>query len=388
MKQKVDIWSLGCVFSEVAIWITGGLRGLRSYRQARSAETDQIEGFRDGDCFHNGETPLRCIEQYHLAASENMTVSDTLTTQVIDHMISYMLDERSEARLSAQQLWLKSDRLIGQARKMLLDRASKNSTKSSQPMTPPHVPLSDQRIGYRYSTALDHQELSNHGPTKDLSVTQRYSPPSSTYLQGHPSNPTGHPFVLSPSSSIPAITKDPEGSNQINDRLNGLALGPNSPNSYPMSILQTTPPPRGSQLEASPPETDFSLNRLASQEVDWDSSPSRNPMQGYSGKNVGLGLNTEQYNDREPNHRKSQHAQDKADANASMVGTKAITSSSPTSLPRLSVAGAIMWRDQKKSGRNPALPGDYLLSSLNQRDHVSSRRNFSLLNLMLRRSSL
>ncbi|RQM04828.1 hypothetical protein DH86_00003915, partial [Scytalidium sp. 3C] len=65
VNPKVDIWSLGCVFSEALIWIRYGYTGVKSYRQERKAETDRIPGFKDGDCFHNGLDVLNTVSKWH-----------------------------------------------------------------------------------------------------------------------------------------------------------------------------------------------------------------------------------------------------------------------------------------------------------------------------------
>src|ERR1700730_2712366 len=57
--QAVDIWSLGCIYSEAAMWIADGYSGVVDYRRQRIAETDKVPHFKGGDCFHDGERVLK-----------------------------------------------------------------------------------------------------------------------------------------------------------------------------------------------------------------------------------------------------------------------------------------------------------------------------------------
>ncbi|KAL2680434.1 hypothetical protein Neosp_008035 [[Neocosmospora] mangrovei] len=68
ITPKVDIWSLGCVMSEAALWLKCGRRGLDNYRQNRVDETRTLPRFDEaghGGCFHDGAETLRTVREAH-----------------------------------------------------------------------------------------------------------------------------------------------------------------------------------------------------------------------------------------------------------------------------------------------------------------------------------
>ncbi|KAF4628548.1 hypothetical protein G7Y89_g9603 [Cudoniella acicularis] len=114
INQDVDIWSLGCIFSEAARWLAHGFQGVNDYRQERRIETSRIPGFRDADCFHNGESLLQAVLNSHEKTQPNLQRADFITQAVIEQMINPML-EVSGGRPSAKVLRHTSCRLLRKA---------------------------------------------------------------------------------------------------------------------------------------------------------------------------------------------------------------------------------------------------------------------------------
>jgi hypothetical protein len=111
VKQSVDIWSVGCIYSEAAVWIADGYRGVMDYRRRRKAETDQLRDFRDGDCFHDGYKVLNAVRETHRNIERSLRVTDNITKQVLDTIIKEMLWE-SDVRPTANQLRQKPTQLL------------------------------------------------------------------------------------------------------------------------------------------------------------------------------------------------------------------------------------------------------------------------------------
>ena len=67
VKRDVDIWSLGCVLSEVATWVVCNWKNVLEYRNQRRDETERTGRFRSGDyCFHDGQDGLlKCVDHNH-----------------------------------------------------------------------------------------------------------------------------------------------------------------------------------------------------------------------------------------------------------------------------------------------------------------------------------
>jgi hypothetical protein len=142
-----DIWSLGCIYSEAAMWIADGYKGLADYRQQRMADTDRIL-FKGGDCFHDGERVLPCVVDTHKEIEDRLRRSDYITQDVLDSMVEEMLWE--EDRPNAKALWRKAEGVLSRARQRLGansgdDQASRHSGghRSLPPLRslPPTKPL-------------------------------------------------------------------------------------------------------------------------------------------------------------------------------------------------------------------------------------------------------
>ncbi|OCL14632.1 kinase-like protein [Glonium stellatum] len=136
-SQIADIWSLGAVLSEAAVWLHGGgIPGIRGYMKLRTKETEGISEFKDVGCFHNGESVLLCVETTHEALRKNAQGRDTLTGPVLS-MIEMMLAP-SQARLSATQCSFKAKKVLDGARSMIDDSYNglRNSTLPPKTSTP------------------------------------------------------------------------------------------------------------------------------------------------------------------------------------------------------------------------------------------------------------
>src|SRR5438874_369280 len=57
----MDIWALACVYSEFAMWVVQGQKGLESYREAK---LEQGKGL--GPCLHNAQgAVLEAVQESH-----------------------------------------------------------------------------------------------------------------------------------------------------------------------------------------------------------------------------------------------------------------------------------------------------------------------------------
>ena len=100
----VDIWSFGCVLSEVATWLVGGTKGLEHYRTLRT-KSHNVD-FRDSDSFHNGLDVLPCVPAHHESLREALqSQGDTITQDILTLIDSYMLKSKDQRR-DARDLWM------------------------------------------------------------------------------------------------------------------------------------------------------------------------------------------------------------------------------------------------------------------------------------------
>ena len=118
VKRSVDIWSLGCVFSEVATWIGHGKSKVEEYRAQREKEVERKLGAGHGDLFHDGRGPLDVVIEIHRSIKLNGRTRDFITTKVLDGLVTDML-QQEKYRPTAMQLSGKAERLIKEAREEL-----------------------------------------------------------------------------------------------------------------------------------------------------------------------------------------------------------------------------------------------------------------------------
>ncbi|KAI8715915.1 Protein kinase domain-containing protein [Fusarium sp. LHS14.1] len=131
ITPKVDIWSLGCVMSEAAIWIKCGRRGLGNYRQNRVAETRNLPRFDEaghGGCFHDGAEALNTVRGAHDWIRRTFP-GDIVTLQVLEMIEKFMLVPQGD-RQDAQML---CERLV----KIIQAPSSTNDYSPPPPSSPP-----------------------------------------------------------------------------------------------------------------------------------------------------------------------------------------------------------------------------------------------------------
>ncbi|TVY91861.1 Serine/threonine-protein kinase [Lachnellula willkommii] len=169
IRPDVDLWSLGCIFSEAVRWLVDGHHGVVEYRGERAAETSQIGDFRDGDCFHNGERPLKSVDKCHEKCVDGLIRKDFITHNVIEHMIPVML-EKSGDRLTARDLSRMADRFIIKAREGLRKASSRPTDSLMGPPPPPKLPPGKGAPGVRNINGLGISTL--HYPTLPLQYSK------------------------------------------------------------------------------------------------------------------------------------------------------------------------------------------------------------------------
>ena len=146
VNQSVDIWSLGAIFSAAAVWVVHGKGGVSEYSRRRREETARIHGFRDGDCFHDGERVLDTVTKIHRDLADDIRSSDHVTGAMV-HMVTEEMLIESESRTSAKSLSYRTKRILQDAETKLRRPTSYTDTSSlsgnivrSPPRTPPEPP--------------------------------------------------------------------------------------------------------------------------------------------------------------------------------------------------------------------------------------------------------
>ena len=92
-------WPLGCLFSEAAIWVSGGYAALLNYRKARNSK-------------YNAETLHGIVMGYQDAALATLCDSDTITDKVLGLIKGEMLAIDCIHRSPADIIWLKCQDIL------------------------------------------------------------------------------------------------------------------------------------------------------------------------------------------------------------------------------------------------------------------------------------
>lgn len=117
--QAADLWSLGCILSEVATWLILGPSGLQAYTNLRKEAIkrfnyrDKMSGMKvsmedddlgQHDFFHNGKDVLPEILQWHDYLRLTVRRIDPFATDVLTIVDLHLLGTASDGRISAEQL--------------------------------------------------------------------------------------------------------------------------------------------------------------------------------------------------------------------------------------------------------------------------------------------
>lgn len=186
----VDVWSLGCILSEAAVWLVLGLTGLQQYRDLRKLNAKE-HGIEDLDCFHNGEVILRCVEERLQKLPSNLQRCDIITEPVLTMIKDHMLLPRQHRR-SANTLWWKSSKVLKDSASM--KDIDQNFFEPYQTVRSSTSPSTDSRASEREATSISpRKETGSNGQTRITSPL-----PPSPELQGTTSQQVKYPYTESP----------------------------------------------------------------------------------------------------------------------------------------------------------------------------------------------
>lgn len=108
VSSEVDVWALGCMIVEAAVWVVFGPRGRRRLRHDLQIETLQVPNHRalvHGYSFHDGKTVLQYIARDTVKnIEENGRRVDTITPAMVDLMVRHALTEKQDRDHAGQLL--------------------------------------------------------------------------------------------------------------------------------------------------------------------------------------------------------------------------------------------------------------------------------------------
>lgn len=176
VTQKIDVWSMGCLFSEAATWMMSSFEGVKAYRTKRCLATEAMAHVEAKQCFHDNKRILPVVKQHHsLIRTELDRRGDPLTPKVVEKLVEAMLRSSANNRETALGAYNIADKVIC--------KASEGSLHSS------YVTLSPDEPGPRDWRANYLRSISGV-PSIDLSplpIRQSRALPVLTVAQAHDS---------------------------------------------------------------------------------------------------------------------------------------------------------------------------------------------------------
>lgn len=163
-KRDIDIWSMGCVLSEVAVWLVHGYQYLDEYRRRRSAEFHKQSGKNPADCFHDGRgNVLNFVKKTHEDLPDNFRKWDHCTGEVLDRLVSQMI--KAGPRPPALIIYEYSREIIEGVKKQMNGGSTKIGNRpfsnmgQHRPKLPPNLPPGHER-------KIKHQPTSHRSTKK------------------------------------------------------------------------------------------------------------------------------------------------------------------------------------------------------------------------------
>lgn len=130
VTQKIDVWSMGCLFSEAATWMMSPLEGIKAYRAKRCLATEAMTHVEAKGCFHDNTRVLNVVKEHHSSIREEMVRrGDTITPTVVEKLVGIMLRSSANNRPIALVAYNIADDIISRAAQRL--EPSDNSLTSS-----------------------------------------------------------------------------------------------------------------------------------------------------------------------------------------------------------------------------------------------------------------
>jgi serine/threonine protein kinase len=325
VKPHVDIWSLGCVFSEAAVWLTLGKAGLEQYRQRRRSETQRIYDFHDHGCFHDGKEVLESVSDMHNEVSSCVRSCDFITKAVVGSkrkgtrpLVKGLITEM----LTTKDRRFSADQVRGSAEDIL---------KEAQ-------------------TALEEAEQSPAIRSRTFPTGSKRPPP-----------------VLPTSKSDPPLVLDAPFEDREHEQLrplSGDSLG-----------LVNTPVPSTSSSHKTPPTSprmrDFRTPHRQNLSIDTFSAPNtptRTGVHGLSNGLAGLGIEVQNMPDQGGGELENRYMQPSQHAIQHATTLPTREGKEPEAM--LTIGQLLQYIADKKNDSPPRLNGDWLLSDLKKRDYV------------------
>lgn len=111
VPQTVDVWSLGCIWSEAAVWFGEGWDGVRRFCDNRQQEVQTLH-MEDIACFHDTAKMLECVKHVLQNMASMASTEDDLSAQICRGLIPHMLHPDGQHRLKSSDLLSRTQAIL------------------------------------------------------------------------------------------------------------------------------------------------------------------------------------------------------------------------------------------------------------------------------------
>ena len=408
VRQSVDVWSAGCVFSEAAVWSRFGGNRLLEYRRQRQEEIKERLQRPGENWFHCEDKVLETVHEIHESIARTPRPIDQVTVDILRIVSNNMLLSADQQRAFARDIYTKFSRAIDTTRSTLRnDRIISPSRKSEdtedvsdsdeRPMTPPSVPpgyiskSSESSPMHAYpdihpssvlgSTSLKTRRSNVPNLHTRTAFRQHHTEATNRKYQDRPTNTSFGPFEFgfnglhnlpdppSPTSSYQSLDINPENLYPLNvnaayQETRGQASNRNSRNTMDhvsltrsRSTKETLTHPHHHRNRSSRSSFNDGSGELHRSGLPM---PTLSPSADLQRFDLPMPRLSSSFNH---NGTILPHRADKRFSSES----QAQQHQEP---PKVLLSEALVWKERRKKGVLAPLRGRENLSSLNKRDHV------------------
>ena len=352
IKQQADIWSTGCVISEVAVWLVHGYQRLEEYRRRRSAEFGKRSTQTRTDCFHDGqERVLDFVEKTHRDLPDSFRKHDSCTGDILDKLVSKMIVAKAEARPSARYAYEQFLDTIGRIKETIDDGSAGgenrlwSTTEQSRLKWPPNLPpglepqfwdqapeaASNQASGLRLGTSFERAQRN---------LLPKFRAVSDTSI---------------PKATV-EISNDRRSNNHIDAGLHNSAPKTSRNNRFPLQNTAT----HGTHEERQ------SIPRRETRNLPLESNDDQDPTKTIT--TFGQSSLNRHYPEGVASHFSHQpHMAQRPDDQIPEIGYDGANERQKATL---SVKDALAWKHRRERGQGGKIPREWQLDEIEDRDHV------------------
>ena len=392
LRQRVDIWSAGCVFSEAAVWSTFGRNRLLEYRRQREEEIRERLKEPGEQWFHDEKEVLETVRGIHENIARNQQPINQVTVNILRVVSNNMLLREDQRDTTARDIYTQFSRIIDTTRSTFGihvmgspsrkgESTKDDSDSDGPPKTPPNVPpgyisKSSEPSHVRANPYIRNSLVSQPAPLNqrrsnipDLQVRTKFRPyhtqATNRKYKAQPAETSFGPFQFDSNSLYslpdpPSPTSAGESSDANTDNL--IPLNANA--AYQETVSQS------SNHEFRNTMDYVSLIRSRSRRDSLNHSHhhrnrstrgSFNDPANLRGSQLPMAIlsPSSSHDGTMPSRR--------TDKRISAAPQAQTHRNAP---PQLLFSEALLWKERRKKTPYHPLPGDENLASLNVRDHV------------------